>query len=124
MDTQHKTDSCIEKEDSAVGLDALDFMGANGDEFFIINDNPELDTDVPKKLNSENSRSKAAADADSTKDMNNPEKVFFTEKNRANSRCYTPYCGGTVSGADKFCYYCNKKHKGLIKSEPEDLTFP
>ena len=123
MDTQHKTDSCIEEEDNAVGPDALDFMEANGKEFFIVNENPDIDSDSPKVLNDKNSRSKAAADADSTKDIHDLDKAFYTEENRANNRCYTPYCGGTTSGADKFCYYCNKKHKGLTKNEYKDLTF-
>ena len=120
MGTQYKTDLDIEEEDS---LDAVDFMKANGEEFFIINENPDIGDGKPLEIDSKNSISIGQADRDSDRDMHNPDKVMHTEENRAYNRCTTICCGGTTSGADKYCYYCQKKQRGLIENDPEDLTF-
>lgn len=40
---------------------------------------------------------------------------------QAQLKCRTFRCGGTTLGSDDFCYYCQKKHDGLITGKVEEI---
>lgn len=93
-------------------MEVTEFMDINGDKIFDTKDgwnyvsegySMEEPDDLPLEL---------------VEDFEIDESQFMTaELVKAQLSCKTYSCGGTTTGKDDYCYYCQKKQAGLIEGD-------